>query len=600
MNDTIVHTNATTTNAAGVKILETIEKSSLLSAEVLQKTVAEWEARCAQGGANLFEDDGSRSLLEHFVASGRLTNWQAAKLQDGRHKGFFLGSYRLMNRLGAGGMSTVYLAEHVHMRQLRALKVLPRHRVGDSSYLERFYREARAAAALDHPNVVHAYDVGCDEGTHYLVMEYVEGSDLQKVVARRGVLSYESTADVIRQTAEGLAHAHKAGVIHRDIKPANLLLDPSGIVKILDMGLARHTAEESEKQASLTQLHDENVIGTTNYLAPEQALHSHSADARSDLYSLGCTMYYLLTGLPPFSTGTVAERLMAHIHQKPEPVAKHRPNVPESLAKICLKLLEKKPDDRFQSAEELAAVLKAWRKEWLVQGGAESSSGVHVAVPYAGAESGDDIEVAGSGSMRDTDAVRAQATSIGRRARHDADDDELQLADLDDIPKSKGATKRPPTAPVKAASGSSVRKPSSASQSDSARSALKSSPKETDFLDAAAIAAPAKNDFLDEIMSAPAVPAPTYSVPPAMRSGGLAAARPARPVQRIPARSEASRRDLDDGDVKSDVENLFRKHPAFAGFVFLFFSLLLVFGLYYMIRTSTESAVPTATGNARD
>ncbi len=536
-------------------------------------------------------------MLEYFVASGRLTNWQAAKLQDGRHKGFFLGSYRLMSRLGAGGMSTVYLAEHVHMRQLRALKVLPRHRVGDSSYLERFYREARAAAALDHINVVHAYDVGCDAGTHYLVMEYVEGSDLQKVVARRGVLSYESTADVIRQTAEGLAHAHKAGVIHRDIKPANLLLDPSGIVKILDMGLARHTAEESERQASLTQLHDENVIGTTNYLAPEQALHSHSADARSDLYSLGCTMYYVLTGLPPFSTGTVAERLMAHIHHKPEPVATHRPNVPESLAQICMKLLEKKPDDRYQSAEELAAALKAWRKDWLAQGGAESSSGVHVSVPYVSAEQGDEVEVAGSGSMRDTDAVRAQATSIGRRSTQD--DDELQLADVDDIPKSKGATTRVPNAASKTSAGSSARKSSLPKQAETTRSIPKSPAKETDILEAAAIAAPAKNDFLDEIMSA-AAPAATYSVPPTMRSGGLAAARSERPPQRIPVRNASARRDLDEGDVKSDVENLFRKHPAFAGFVFLFFSLMLVFGLYYMIRTSTESVVPASAGTARD
>ncbi|MGC3967145.1 MAG: serine/threonine-protein kinase, partial [Pirellulales bacterium] len=366
------------------------------------------------------EDDGSRLFLEHLVRTGRLTAWQAGKLNDGRHKGFFLGSYRLLSRLGAGGMSTVYLAEHIHMRQRRALKVLPRHRVGDSSYLERFYREARAAAALDHANVVHAYDVGCDGDIHFLVMEFVEGSDLQKFVARRGVLSYDSAAEVIRQTALGLTHAHKSGVIHRDIKPANLLIDNSGTVKILDMGLARYTAEESEKQASLTQMHDENVIGTTNYLAPEQALNSHKADARSDIYSLGCTMYYALTGLPPFNTGTVAERLMAHIHQKPESVTKHRPNAPRSLVEICERMLEKKPDDRYQSAEEIVGVLKAWRKQWGVEEGGKSSSGIQIGVPYV-AEEEDELEPGGVGSMRDTDAVRAQATSIGKRG---VDDDE--------------------------------------------------------------------------------------------------------------------------------------------------------------------------------
>jgi serine/threonine protein kinase len=582
-------------NVSSVKILDTIEKSGLLAADVLQAALVEFEEACARTTPiSQVEDDGSRLFLEHLVRTNRLTTWQAGKLNDGRHKGFFLGSYRLLSRLGAGGMSTVYLAEHIHMRQRRAIKVLPRHRVGDSSYLDRFYREARAAAALDHTNVVHAYDVGCDGDIHFLVMEFVEGSDLQKLVARRGVLSYESVADVIRQTAEGLAHAHKAGVIHRDIKPANLLIDNTGVVKILDMGLARYTAEESEKQASLTQMHDENVIGTTNYLAPEQALNSHKADARSDIYSLGCTMYYALTGLPPFNTGTVAERLMAHIHTKPEPVTKHRPRTPDSLMAICDKMLEKKPSDRYQSAEEIVAVLKAWRKQWLADGGDKSGSGVQIGVPYVAEEDDGDLEPAGVGSMRDTDAVRAQATSLGKRS---FDDDELRLADDDDAhPKSKGSARSAKSSSSRSGSGSRKTAPLTVSAAALASGSSKSG----GIKAVTAPAAPPRNDFLDEILSAAAQPASPSA--PSSLSGSYGGYTPALRPQAAPGRSAANKRSApdDSGDVKSDVENLFRKHPLFGLGVFLFFSVLLVFGLYYMINRSSSEPAPPTTATSRD
>ena len=254
-------------------------------------------------------------------------------------------------------MSTVYLAEHVLMQRRVAIKVLPDSRVDDTSYLARFHREAQAAAALDHRNIVRAYDVDNVGDIHYLVMEYVEGRDLQQMVKRDGPLEAAVAAEYIRQAAEGLAHAHHAGLIHRDIKPANLLVDRKNVVKVLDLGLARFTDED---RASLTVAYDENVLGTADYLAPEQALNSHGVDARADIYSLGCALYYLLTGHPPFPEGTLPQRLMAHQKTPPPDINLERPEVPADLVAICDKMMAKKPDDRYQTAQEVADALADW------------------------------------------------------------------------------------------------------------------------------------------------------------------------------------------------------------------------------------------------
>jgi eukaryotic-like serine/threonine-protein kinase len=292
-----------------------------------------------------------------LVRSGLITRWQADKLLEGRHKGFFLGKYKLLDHLGTGGMSSVYLAEHVLMQRRVAIKVLPKNRVADSSYLARFHREARAAAALDHRNIVRAYDVDDDGGNHYLVMEYVEGRDLQHVVAEDGPLDYAAAAEYTRQAAEGLAHAHQAGLIHRDVKPANLLVDRKNVVKVLDLGLARFTDED---KVSLSAAYDESVLGTADYLAPEQALDSHRVDARADIYGLGCSLYCLLTGHPPFPGGTLPQRLMKHQKQPPPSIFLDRPDAPPELVAICLKMMAKKPAWRYQSADEVAHALARW------------------------------------------------------------------------------------------------------------------------------------------------------------------------------------------------------------------------------------------------
>ncbi|RMF89024.1 MAG: serine/threonine protein kinase, partial [Planctomycetota bacterium] len=334
------------------RFLDLVARSKLIDPDQLQRTLAQWK----EAGLNL-DEISSKDLAQRFVDTGMLTAWQCEKLLEGRYKGFFLNKYKLLDHLGTGGMSSVYLAEHVLMERRVAIKVLPKQRVEDASYLARFHREAQAAAALDHRNIVRAYDVDNDGVNHYLVMEYVEGIDLQRMVRRDGPLPYHKAAEYIRQAAQGLQYAHEHGLIHRDVKPANLLVDSKGVVKILDLGLARFT---EDNKPSLTVAHDENVLGTADYLAPEQAVDSHGVDHRADIYSLGCTLYFCLTGHPPFTEGTLPQRLIAHQKQPPPDIRKDRPDAPQDLVAICMKMMAKKRSKRFQTMAEVAGALEAW------------------------------------------------------------------------------------------------------------------------------------------------------------------------------------------------------------------------------------------------
>lgn len=312
----------------------------------------------------------SAAIADAMISRGIITPWQSEKLLQGKFKGFILGRYKLLNLLGKGEMSSIYLAEHTRMKRRCAIKVLPANKVRDTSYLGRFQREAQAVAALDHPNIVRAYDVDTEnEGgveIHFLVMEYVEGKDLEKLLELKSKFNPVEAADYLRQAAEGLAHAHGAGLIHRDIKPGNLLVDGKGVVRLLDLGLARFFRDNDTE--SLTIKHDEKVLGTADYLAPEQAVDSHAVDERADIYSLGCTLYFALAGHPPFTDGTLVQRLLAHQTKSPPPIRKQREDVPESLIAIVDKMMQKRKDDRYQSATEVAAALS----KWLVENGGDT------------------------------------------------------------------------------------------------------------------------------------------------------------------------------------------------------------------------------------
>jgi len=332
-----------------------VRASGLVDATLLDSTLAELKRH----GRRL---DDANDISNELLKRGLITDWQAEKLLQGRHKGFVLGRYKLMNLLGRGEMSAVYLAEHIAMQRRCAIKVLPANRVKDTSYLGRFQREARAVAALDHPNIVRAYDVDQqNEGgaeIHFLVMEYVDGDSVENIVKSKGPMGFVEIADIIRQAAEGLSHAHDAGLVHRDIKPGNLLVTRQGTVKLLDLGLARFFKEDGEE--SLTIKHDEKVLGTADYLAPEQAVDSHNVDQRGDVYSLGCTFYFALTGHPPFTDGTLVQRLLAHQTRQPPSIKVDRPDMPDSLLAIVEKMMAKKREDRYQTARELADALTRW------------------------------------------------------------------------------------------------------------------------------------------------------------------------------------------------------------------------------------------------
>jgi serine/threonine-protein kinase len=332
--------------------LDLVRRSQLVEEDQLTKFLG---ALAARNGRKL--PDAPEKVAAEMVAANLLTEWQSEKLLAGKHKGFVLGKYKLLRHLGKGGMSQVYLAEHTLMRRKVAIKVLPANRVEDATYLERFRIEARAAAKLDDPNIVRAYDIDVHEGkTHFIVMEYVEGQDLHQLVRDKGPLPYEKAADYIAQVARGLSHAHEMGLVHRDIKPANCLLDKNEVVKLLDMGLARLIDDE----ASLTLDNNENVLGTADYLAPEQALNSHKADARADIYSLGCTLYFLLTGHPPFPDGSISERLIKHQVEQAPSIYKDRPDAPSVLVNICNRMMSKKVEDRYQTAGDVAERLAEW------------------------------------------------------------------------------------------------------------------------------------------------------------------------------------------------------------------------------------------------
>ncbi len=299
-----------------------------------------------------------KELAGLMIRDGILTGFQAEQILLGKWRRFHLGKYKILERLGAGGMGSVYLCEHTLMRRRVAVKVLPASRVDDASSLERFYREARAVAALDHPNIVRAYDIDHENKIHFLVMEHVDGSSLQDIVKKAGPLDPLRAAHYISQSALGLEHAHRvAGLVHRDIKPGNILVDRTGVVKLLDMGLARFFNDE---QDLITKKYDENVLGTADYLAPEQVVDSHNVDIRADIYSLGGTFYYCLTGRTPFGEGNVAQKLIWHQTRQPKPIRTFRSDVPEEITAIIEKMMAKDRSQRFQTPQEVAEALTVW------------------------------------------------------------------------------------------------------------------------------------------------------------------------------------------------------------------------------------------------
>jgi serine/threonine protein kinase len=302
----------------------------------------------------------AQELARELVKSHHLTKYQSQEIYQGRAKSLILGNYTILDRVGAGGMGQVFKAEHRRMKRTVAIKMLPAAMTKDVAALARFEREVVAAAKLSHPNIVAAYDADEAGGVHFLVMEYVDGSDLSALVKQNGPFPVDQAVGYILQAARGLEFAHSEGVIHRDIKPANLLVDKKGTIKILDMGLAR--IESSGNAATEAELTGTGaVMGTVDYIAPEQALSTKRADARADIYSLGCSLYYLLAGQATYGGESMMEKLLAHREAPIPSLRKVQPEVTEEIEAVFAKMVAKTVEGRYQTMNEVIADLERCR-----------------------------------------------------------------------------------------------------------------------------------------------------------------------------------------------------------------------------------------------
>jgi hypothetical protein len=270
-----------------------------------------------------------------------------------------IGDYAIRELIGTGGMGQVFLAEHKRMQRMVAIKMLPIQRMADEKALERFYDEVRAASRLMHPNIVTAFDAGESDGVHYLAMEYVDGETLTEIVARNGPFSVGAAASLIRQAALGLLHAHRAGIVHRDVKPGNLMRASDGTVKVLDLGLAQMSSAnmvsengEPVEDQGIGKKSRGRLVGTLSFMSPEQLEDSDSADTRSDIYSLGATMYFMLTGRPPY-TGELLDLVYGHRHGKIPDLMQARDDVDMKFANIFDRMMAKSPDERYVSLDEV-------------------------------------------------------------------------------------------------------------------------------------------------------------------------------------------------------------------------------------------------------
>ncbi|MFO0957835.1 MAG: serine/threonine-protein kinase [Isosphaeraceae bacterium] len=298
-------------------------------------------------------------LARVLIRDGLITDYQAKKLLAGKTNSLKVDKYVVLDRIGSGAMGRVYKAQHSLMGRVVALKLIAPEIAANNRVISRFQREMRMVGRLDHPNVVRAYDADRLNQLLYIVMEFVQGHSLGHRLRTRGTLSPAEAADYAGQAALGLAHAHEQGIVHRDVKPSNLLLGPDEAIKVLDLGLG--VLLEADQHTSFATA-DGIAVGTIDYMSPEQA-SGKEVDGRSDLFSLGCTMYHLLTGRLPFPGESPIDRLGKRLSGRPTPILEHRPDVPIRLVKVLDKLMATAPNDRFQDAGEAAEVLLALVKK---------------------------------------------------------------------------------------------------------------------------------------------------------------------------------------------------------------------------------------------
>jgi serine/threonine protein kinase len=352
-------------------VMSELSREEFLRAVSESGLLSDADVRALRDGEAGVKD--AKVLARHLVHAGRLTPFQVEAILDGRAPELCIGNYIVLDRLGAGGMGTVFKARHRRMHRVVALKVLSRAAAGHASFAQRFEREIEIIAQLSHPNIVMAFDAGESTIGLYLVMEFVDGRDLGSEVAQGGAFSTANAVDCILQAARGLAYAHGHGIVHRDVKPANLLRDRAGVVKVADLGLARLSSSEmGSENASLTQAGI--ILGTAAFMAPEQALDSAGVDYPIDVYSLGCTLFFLLSGRTPYSAGSMLALLLQHRDAPIPSLHEVRRDVPAGLAEFYRKMVAKRTEERPAMAEVVQAL------EGLRNAGNISADARHAAV----------------------------------------------------------------------------------------------------------------------------------------------------------------------------------------------------------------------------
>jgi len=332
--------------------LKAVLESGLLSADQLRTVLR---------GITPEQLNDTHQVAELLIRTGQLTRFQARKLLKGVHKGLLLGSYQVLSGIGRGGMGSVFLARDSRNGQLCALKVLPPRRAREQPrLLARFQREMELSTRVNHPHIARTYEVDRCDGVYYIAMEFIPGQNLSKLVAEQGPLPVNRAARLLAEVAAGLDYAHKQGLIHRDLKPSNIMVTPHDHAKVLDLGLA---LIEGETIVDPQVVGGQGVIvGTMDFIAPEQTYDAGKVDGRSDIYSLGCTLYHVLSGSVPFPGGTSKEKIFRQRNEVPVPLLRRRPDLPEAFVALVDKMMVKDPAQRIPTAHDVEMMLLAWTR----------------------------------------------------------------------------------------------------------------------------------------------------------------------------------------------------------------------------------------------
>lgn len=333
--------------------LTTVLRSGLLTRSQLQDALRTLPEK---------ERDNPQQLADSLVKNGKLSRFQAHKLLKGASLGLQLGPFQIQTPIGRGGMGTVYLALDTRNQQHVAVKVLPPSLANKKGhYLARFQREMDLSMKITHPNLAHTNEVGVYKGVYFIAMEYIPGMSLHRLVTKEGPLPVARTARLFAEVATALEHAHSMNLIHRDMKPSNIMITPNDHAKVLDLGLAVFEGEGGEPIEVIGGRG--YMVGSFDYMAPEQTQNSLTVDARADLYALGCSIYFTLTGRAPFPSGGKKEKVHAHRYLDPVPIAELNAAVPEKFARLVDRLMAKNPGRRIQSARALQQELLPWCQE---------------------------------------------------------------------------------------------------------------------------------------------------------------------------------------------------------------------------------------------